>query len=539
MTSEPTLSTDVLVAPPALPPLAQARPSTVQRLRDWQPTDRLASWVITLAITALAFAIRVYNVGYPGKLVFDETYYAKDAWALLRSGYERDWAADANAQILTGNLDMMSPGGSFIVHPPVGKWLIAVGEAAFGLNSFGWRISAVVFGSLLVLMVIRLARRVSRSTLVGAIAGILLTFDGLAFTMSRIALLDGFQAFFLVAAVAATVADRDWFRARLADALDARGIPDFGGRFGPLVWWRPWRWVAGLMFGLAVATKWNSVYVLAAFGILSVLWDVGARRLAGTDFKAWLAFVADGIPAFVALVVTAAATYLASWTGWLTTSGGWGRDWGANNPDHPLTQAFGRPLASWLVYHKEIYAFHTGDFINDQTHPYDAHPAGWLFMLRPIGMDAVNDIQPGTDGCLGPENCLRVITGMGTPILWWMAAIALFVGLVWWLAGRDWRFGVPVVAALAAYLPWFLYTDRPQFFFYAITLVPFTVVCLAMVMGLVLGDARAPGRRRAAMAVGLAIAAVVANFAYLYPVLTDGLLPYSHWLQRMWLRSWI
>lgn len=41
---------------------------------------------------------------------------------------------------------------------------------------------------------------------------------------------------------------------------------------------------------------------------------------------------------------------------------------------------------------------------------------------------------------------MRVIVGMGTPILWWLAAIALVISVIWWIAGRDWRFGVPVVA---------------------------------------------------------------------------------------------
>ena len=490
-------------------------------------------------ITLLAFLIRIQNLGYPKNLVFDETYYAKDAWSLLKFGYERNWPDDANAQVVAGTPDVYSSTAEFVVHPPLGKLLIGVGEHFFGMNSFGWRISAVVFGSLLVFFTIRLARRLSRSTLIGAIAGILLTFDGLAFVMSRIALLDIFQAFFLVAAVACVVADRDWFRARLADHLDARGLPDLRGAFGPLVLWRPWRLAAGVLFGLALGTKWNSIYILAVFGVLSVLWDVGARRLAGADFKAWLALLADGVPAFVTMVLVAAGVYVATWAGWFATEGGWDRDWGDRNPDSPLVRAFGRPFASWLWYHKEIYDFHTGDFINHAAHPYDAHPAGWLLMLRPIGIDAVNDIRPGTDGCVGPENCIRVISAMGTPVLWWMAAIALVVCVVWWIGGRDWRFGVPVLAAMATYLPWFNYTDRPQFFFYAITIIPFTVIGLAMVMGLILGPAGSPGRRRGAIIVGVAVALVAANFAWIYPVLTDQLLPYSQWLARMWLRSWI
>ena len=124
-------------------------------------------------------------------------------------------------------------------------------------------------------------------------------------------------------------------------------------------------------------------------------------------------------------------------------------------------------------------------------------------------------------------------------VLWWMAAIALVVCAVWWIGGRDWRFGVPVLGALATYLPWFNYTDRPLFFFYSITIIPFTVIGLALVMGLILGPANSPGRRRGAMIVGVAIALVALNFAYIYPVLTDQLLPYSEWLSRMWLRSWI
>jgi dolichyl-phosphate-mannose--protein O-mannosyl transferase len=98
---------------------------------------------------------------------------------------------------------------------------------------------------------------------------------------------------------------------------------------------------------------------------------------------------------------------------------------------------------------------------------------------------------------------------------------------------------VPVLGAVATYLPWFNYTDRPLFFFYAITIIPFTVIGLAMVLGLILGPANSPGRRRGAIIVGVAVALVALNFAWIYPALTDELLPYSQWLARMWLRSWI
>ena len=200
----------------------------------------------------------------------------------------------------------MQKTAEFVVHPPVGKWLIAFGEHLFGMNSFGWRVAPLVFGALLVLVTVRLVRRVSRSTLIGGLAGLLLAVDGLAFVMSRTALLDVFVAFFTVAAVACLAADRDWFRARLADDLVRRGVPDLGRRFGPALVVRPWRLAAGVCWGLALGTKWNALYVLAAFALLSLAWDVGARRLAGAGRRANLALLRDGIPAFVSLVVVAA-----------------------------------------------------------------------------------------------------------------------------------------------------------------------------------------------------------------------------------------
>ena len=515
--------------------------TTLSALDDGRLSDRTRSWVVTISITAVAFLLRWYNLGFPNKILFDETYYAKDAWAVLQSGYERNWAENANDLLAQGDVSGMLDTPEFMVHPPLGKLLIGVGEQLFGMNAFGWRFASLVFGTLLVLFTIRMARRLSRSTLVGGIAGILLTFDGLAFVMSRIALLDIFQATFAVAAVSALLADRDWFRHKLADYLRDNGLYDLGGRFGPLHLFRPWRIVAGVLLGASCAVKWNSIYLIAAFGVLVVVWDLGARRLAGAGTKQWLSLCIDAPAAFVQLVVVAVPVYLATWYKWLTTTGGWGRDWGANNPDDPLVQLLGAPLASLANYHREIYQFHVGDYMSSVTHPYDANPAGWLLMLRPIGIEAVNDIQPGTEGCTAVgTTCMRIISGMGTPILWWAALVAIVLAVVWWIRGRDWRFGVPLIAIAAVWLPWFRYTDRPQFFFYAIMIIPFSVTILAMALGKLLGPAHSPHRRRRAIMVGSLIVLIVANFAFIYPILTAELVTRTEWLWRMWLgNAWI
>lgn len=517
---------------------------TIDRLDDAivLHRDRAISWLVTIVIGALAFTLRIINLSRPSNLVFDETYYAKDAWTLLHLGYEGSWPKDANDQIVAGVIDIFTDAPSFIVHPQLGKWLIASGEYVFGMNSFGWRIASVVFGTLLVMATIRMARRLSRSTLVGAMAGLFITVDGLSFVMSRIALLDIFEAAFTVMAVACIVADRDWFRHKLAGYLRANGLTDLQGGYGPLLLWRPWRWTAGLMFGLAIGTKWNAMYVLAAMGIMAVVYDVSSRRTAGASTKAFKSLFLDAPMAFISMVVTAGLVYVATWWSWLTTDGGWGRDYGSKHPDDFWVRHFGDALGSLAYYHREIYAFHTGEWIAEQTHVYEANPMTWLFMGRVIGIDAVNDIQPGVDGCTASsgDTCLRVISGAGTPLLWWCVLVAIVIGLgLWWL-GRDWRFAVPLVAGLTPWLMWFPNADRPLFFFYAIMIIPFTATVLAMVLGKILGPAEAGARRRrGAQIVGIVVLAIVANFWFIYPILTDQLMTRTMWSARMWFPSWI
>ncbi len=100
------------------------------------------------------------------------------------------------------------------------------------MTPFGWRVASAIVGSLMVMVMIRLARRVTRSTLLGLVAGLLMCFDGLQLVLSRLALLDIFLAFFVLCAVSCMVADRDWVRDRLAPAVPS-GTPAVAGRVGP------------------------------------------------------------------------------------------------------------------------------------------------------------------------------------------------------------------------------------------------------------------------------------------------------------------
>lgn len=515
--------------------------SPMEQLRSSMPADRFVGWVVTVVITGLAFVLRWFRLGVPAEILFDEVYYAKDAWSVMQYGYEGTWVGDDDLvkhQVATGDFSALTTSASWAVHPPVGKMLIGVGEVLFGLNPFGWRFMAMIFGTLMVWLVIRLTRRLAKSTLIGGLAGLLLTVDGMNFVMSRLALLDVFQAFFLLAGVACVAADREHFRNRLANHLSNLPDHNLAGKAGPFVF-RGWLVIAGLMFGLACATKWNSIYALAVFGIVVVVWSISARSLAGAKSHAWFGLISDGIPAFISMVVVSVAVYITSWIPWLRASGGYLRDWGAEHGDDWVVRHFGEALGSLWHNQVETYQFHTGEGMATATHSYASTPWVWPFMGRTTGIYFAS-VEAGQPGCPGTEECFGVISTLGTPLLWWAGAIALFAAAVWWLAGMDWRFSIAVLGTCSTWIPWILTGRGAMFSFYAITMIPFMVIGLALALGVILGPTRAGNRRQSgAIIVGTFVCLIVLNFLYIYPILTGQLLPRSHYYWRAWWPGWI
>ena len=531
-------------------------PSAERRLAPLlRNDDRLVAWSATLAITMLAGFLRFWNLRRPDVFLFDETYYAKDAWSLLNNGFVRGYVDKADEKILRGQTDgLWTDSPSMVVHPELGKWLIAVGEHFFGMNSLGWRAAAAVVGTLMVLVMIRLVRRLTGSTLLGCTAGLLLCFDGLHFVLSRSALLDIFVAFFMVCALSCLVADRDWGRLRLARLVPA-GHRTTAEDWGPVrgMLWRPWLLGAGVFFGLACASKWSALYPLAAFGLLVWMWDAGARRAIGVRSPRLRSFVVDALPAFGYLVLVALVVYVLSWTGWLMhaqdyeealSDTQYGAYWGSyieTDPDGVPGEAV-QSLRSLWNYHQDVFTFHR-QFLNDATHTYQSKPQWWLVLNRPVGMQADLGIEPGVDGCDAPADstCLRQVLLLGTPALWWGGVLALFYAVYGWLGRRDWRFGIVAVGLLSTWLPWVRDDDRPIFSYYSIMILPFVVIAITLLLGVLVGGPEASGRRRiwGTAAAGTFVVLVLMNFAWFWPIYTGELITTPDWLDRIWFRQWI
>ena len=209
---------------PAAPATDEASRLAVLRARlvSPLPDDRPWGWLGPLLVTAFGTFLRFNRLRVPRALIFDETYYVKDAWSILNHGVELNLVPNANALIQAGHTNIFAACngtaacGEYVVQPEMGKLLIAWGEAMFGLNSFGWRFASALFGSLAILLMCRIARRLTRSTLLGCLAGLLMALDGLEFVLSRTGILDIFLMFFVLAAFGCVLIDRDAARGALA-----------------------------------------------------------------------------------------------------------------------------------------------------------------------------------------------------------------------------------------------------------------------------------------------------------------------------------
>jgi dolichyl-phosphate-mannose-protein mannosyltransferase len=496
-------------------------------------------WAGPVLVMLFGGFLRFNHLSTPDAVVFDETYYVPDANSILRHGVELNHVSNVNTLLVRGNPNFLLKTGELVAHPPLGKQMMAVGQWAFGLTPFGWRFSVALVGTLSILMTARIARRMTGSTMLGCVAGLLLALDGLELVLSRTAILDIFVMFWVLAAFGLLVIDRDRSKARLAAAAAA----DSSDPSGPALGVRWLRVGAGVCLGAACASKWNGLWFLVAFAGLAVAWDLGARRAAG--YERWLpAGLRDVRWLPLTFGVIPLATYTASWTGWFLNSSGYDRNWAAQHGNHtPIWST----IDSWYQYNHWMYQFGLG---LSTFQSYRSNPVGWMILARPISFYWA---QPT---CSVSGGCASEVLAIGTPLIWWGGSLALLFCLGWWLNGlvgdlvfarkprRDWRAGAVLLGVAAGWLPWIWYAwhdHRTEFYYYAVAFDPFLVIAITLCLGLIIGPVRAgPGRRAVgAVAAGGYLVAVLLNLAYIYPILTAEVIPYSAWLHRMWFHRWI
>ncbi|MGO2633834.1 MAG: dolichyl-phosphate-mannose--protein mannosyltransferase [Galactobacter sp.] len=497
------------------------------RLQDVMGPARY--WIV-VAIVAFAGLLRFWNLGHPDKIIFDETYYVKDAWSYLHFGYEREWPKDINEDFAAGQATP-SAGPEYVVHPPLGKWILALGMAILGTdNGFGWRAGAAAAGTLAVLFTMLAALRLFKRLWPAVLVGLFMAVDGQQLVLSRTGILDIFITLFVATSLYLALVDRDAGRRKLATAVGhsvgAGGVPPQGFlRWGPWMGWRPWRLALGVSLGCLCAVKWSGLWFVVVFGLLVVWWDCQARRTAG--IRSWLAsgVLRDGVTGFVQIIPTALITYVLTWTGWFLNSGAYG---------HGST---GRgPLPDLWDYHQQAYDFHNG---LSSPHSAASNAWTWPFVGHPVLMLYDTNKDDGV-ACARGRECVQVVTDLSNPILWWAGTIGALVALWMFLGRRDWRALTILAGFVAGWVPWLFYPERTMFVFYTSGYQPFAVLAAVYALWLLCfpPGASAQRIRSGVLITAMFTALVLLASWWFWPVWTgETISPISYRL-RMWLPNW-
>ena len=148
-------------APPALVP-----PRSLQRLRALARSARRShgAWLGLLVLVVLSAHLAIANMPKDA-FIFDEAFYVPAARCLL-----------------TGEV-------CNVEHPPLAKALMALSIRYVRDEGFAWRLPSIIMGTLAIVLVYSLTRRL-RDRKTALLAAFLLSFETLWFTHSSIAMLD-------------------------------------------------------------------------------------------------------------------------------------------------------------------------------------------------------------------------------------------------------------------------------------------------------------------------------------------------------------
>jgi dolichyl-phosphate-mannose-protein mannosyltransferase len=341
---------------------------------------------IALLFTLAAAVFRLPRLGIPGEEVFDEVYHAKTALQYLNGESPTEW-----------------------VHPPTAKLLIAVGVWLFGYLPWAWRLMPALAGVALAPVFYLLARRVLLTERAAVLATVLLLCDGVYLVQSRMAMTNIFAVLFQVSAALFIL------RAALRPRLSA---PDMAA--------------AGLFLGLALSTRWTSLWAAGFLGLVLL----AVRRLR-------LIKPRELTLTLLAFLVLPAGIYVLSYVPWMRQG-------------HELKELLPLQTAIWR-YHADLRA----------THPYFSKWYTWPLLYRPTWYHFK---QTG--------ETIHGIIAIGNPALWWASVPVTLWALVTGARERDPRRLFSGLGFCFLYLPWGLAPRTLNYSHYLFEAIPYA--CLSL-----------------------------------------------------------
>jgi dolichyl-phosphate-mannose-protein mannosyltransferase len=415
--------------------------------------------------------------------VFDESGAVPDQPSFMNSMY---FDEIYHARTAYENLHRMEPFET--THPPLGKVLISLGIAIFGMNPFGWRIVGTLFGIAMIPLMYMWAKKMFGKTEYGFIAAFLLTFDFMHFTQTRIATIDVYGVFFIMLM---------YFLMYQYYALSLNRAP-LKRALIPLGW-------SGLVFGIGSACKWIDLYAGGGLAVIValVLYETCLRGKFKQCRRPFWITVGWCCIMFVAVP---AAVYVLSYIPFLRVPG------------------LGHDFKAILALQKFMYNYHTQLVA---THPFSSAWWEWPLMRKPVWY--YGQMQ----GALPPGETSSIVA-MGNPAIWWIGIAAVILSIHIRMKTKDKVITFILVGLAAEYLPW-IGVPRLTFIYHFFASVPFVILCITYVIKHWREHAGLTPR-----AVYVYLGAVLLLFVMFYPVLSGAAVSKAyvdHFLR--WFPSWI
>ena len=427
--------------------------------------ERIAVREITGPATAGALCDEADTVPasstYFNSSYFDEIYHARTAYEHLRGVYPYE-----------------------VSHPPLGKEILSLGIAIFGMTPFGWRCMGALFGVAMLPLMWDLLRRMFRDDRVALCGTALLACDFMHLTQTRIATIDSFATLFIL----------------LMYLFLYRYFTE--GRLRHLA-------ACGVAFGVGAATKWTCLYAGAGLGVLWALHWVfqGVQAHRDGDGRRYVRRLVSNIGfCLVFFVLVPGMIYYASYY-----------PYGAARGLHGAGMYFTREYAAIVLENQRfMFTYHAGLVA---THPYSSRWWQWLLDLRPI----LYYLSYG-------DGTVSTIGAFVNPLLCWGGLLALPV-LAYRAVRHDRTALFLLVGYLAQVLPW-VFISRLTFEYHYFAATLFLVLALGYVFDRL--------RQRGSFGIVYAFtAASGALFALFYPVLTGVTVSRSYaWNVLKWLPDW-
>jgi dolichyl-phosphate-mannose-protein mannosyltransferase len=450
-------------------------------------------------LIGLSLGLRLWGLGRWNQLIFDEIYYIPFA------------------------LNYLNHTPAFDAHPPLGKYLIALGLwlGQWPADWFHWP-RVIIEGQSVSLLSGRWMNALVGATLPTLVAV-------LAYGLSAGYPASRRRRFMVVAMICMTLEGITLVESRLA-LINLYWL--WFGLLGQVFWiWAqgaPGRVLAGIVLGSAVNVKWNG----AAFPLGLLLWEIlQASRSGQWLWRRWGLY----------LGLIPGLTYGLLWVPHLAMTG----------------ESFG-------AVHQHLWVFHQILGVQGSAHPYCSAWFTWPLMVRPI---AYFYQAPSTS----PSSASAItLQAMGNPILWWLSTAAvLALGLAWYQGWRKgalscvtgfpdqpssdpdspltenpgtklpWAqpFPVPsflVINYLTQWLPWLL-VSRCTFLYHALGMVAFSTLALAWLVSGWLGHRH---RSHHLWAWGL-LGLITVGFLFWLPLFMGWPLAPGALARRWWLPTWI